>query len=195
MTQAISGNNATSYVGELATLLIQIETNQSESSRLERDAARQTYLDDAQQQVDALHAAADATRTGAYLSAALTVASGGLSIASAASQFDAEVGKATCGNSLAVASDELDAKVFGAAAKASGDLAAPVKSFIGDSTAEDFQAEAKRFEALGEQAKWQASDASASADRADRLGDKVLDLLQGIQSDTKSAASAIIGRI
>ncbi|HEY0465057.1 MAG TPA: hypothetical protein VGC79_12645, partial [Polyangiaceae bacterium] len=77
----------------------------------------------------------------------------------------------------------------------SGELAAPLKSLVGDSTAELFQAEAKRFETLTEQAKWEAGDASASIDQAERRGDKVLDVLQGIQNDTNSSASAIIGRI
>jgi len=195
MTQAITGSNSTSFAGELATLLIQIESNQSESSRLTRDAARESYLDNAQKQVDALHVAADATRVGAVAAAVCTVASGGFSIAAASAQFDADVGKATNCNALQVASDELNAKLFDAAAKTSGAVATPLKSFVGDSTAEDFQAEAKRFETRGEQAKWQAGDASSSAEKADRLGDKVLDLLQGIQSDANNSTNAIIGRI
>ena len=175
MTQPIT-SPSTSVAGELASLLLEIETNQSESSRLARDAARENYLEQSEQQVNALHAAADATRAGAFISAGLTVASGGFAVGAATS----------CGP---------DARLFSASSKTCGDLSAPLRSLVGESTAADLQATAKLHETLAEQAKWEASDASTSADKADRRGDKALDLLQGIQSDSNSSANAIIGRI
>ena len=61
MTQAISNTSVTSFATELAELLINNETVQSDADRATRDAARETFLKDAQAQVDALHAAAGAS--------------------------------------------------------------------------------------------------------------------------------------
>ena len=178
MTQAIT-STGTSFTSDLAELLLQVETNQSESARLQRDSARESYLENAQQQVEALHDAADATRAGAYTAAALSFASGAFSVGSASLN----------------STDGFDAKLLGSLAKTTGELAAPLKSLVGDSTAEDFRAQAKYFETRAEQAKWEASDASTAIDKAERRGDKVLDSLQGIQSDRNSANNTVIGRI
>ena len=175
MTQTISNAGASGFASELAVLLIENETNQSETSRMQRDAARQEVLNQAAEQVAALHDAADATMYGAVVGAAFSVAGGAF-----------QIGAAT--------SDSCKAKVLGAIANTSDRLAAPADA-LGKGTAERYQAEAKRHETFAEQAKWQSSDASTSIDKADKQGDKVLDLLQGIQRDQNSSNNSIIGRI
>jgi len=194
MTQAISGANVSGFASELAVLLIENETNQADSARLERDAARQSFLDQAQQQVDALHEAANATMAGALVSASLSVAGGACLVGAASYQFQANMGVAADAGPLAISANKYNADVLSALAT-TGKLADPLKALIGDSTAAHYQAEAKHHEILGEQAKWQASDASSALDKADKQGDKVLDLLAGIQRDQNSATNAVIGRI
>jgi hypothetical protein len=195
MTQAISSTSASTFAGELAVLLIETDSNRAESDRLERDSARTVFLDNAQHQVDALHAAADATAAGALISGAFSVASGAFSIAAASSQYDADLGKASGTPGCQIASDQFDANIENAEAKLYGAFGEAGKGIFGDSTAQDCQADAKHFETLAAQSQWQASDASSDADKADKQMDKVLEILQGIQRDQNSANNAIIGRI
>jgi hypothetical protein len=75
------------------------------------------------------------------------------------------------------------------------DLAAPAKTLIGDVPQENDEANAKEFATLAEQAKWQADDASTSLDKVDKLGDKILDLVQSLNQAQDSATNAVIGRI
>jgi len=89
MTQAISPA-AAGFATELAELLIQTESAQSDSANLQRDAARKDFLENAQHQIDALHEAADDVRSGAFVSAAFTVAGAACSIASAVDQYAAD---------------------------------------------------------------------------------------------------------
>jgi hypothetical protein len=195
MTQAISSTTFASSVSDLAVLLIESEDTQAESAKLQRDAARQSFLDNAQQQVDALHDAASATMTGAFIGASLSIAGGACQIGAASFQYDVDMGKAHNDCLSEIASNQLNANIYGDMGQISAKLADPTKSIVGDSTAEGFQAEAKRHETLAEQAKWQASDASTAIDKAEKRGDKLLDSLQGIQQDENSSANAIIGRI
>ena len=57
MTTAVSNTNAVGFSGQLAELLLQNDENQSESARLQREAARSSYLDAVQSQVNELNAA------------------------------------------------------------------------------------------------------------------------------------------
>jgi len=82
MTQAITASPVTSFAAELAELLIRTESVQSDSAREQRDAARTEYLREAENQVRALHQAADDTRNGALVSAAMIVTSSGCMIGS-----------------------------------------------------------------------------------------------------------------
>ncbi|MEO8902572.1 MAG: hypothetical protein ABI488_11290 [Polyangiaceae bacterium] len=191
MTQPIGGAGVTSFASELAELLIQTESVQSDSAREQRDAARADFLHEAENQVKALHDAADDMRTGAWASAALTVASSACMIASSVEQFKADsAGSKHCG-----AADQLLANKWGAIGKGLENLAAPTKALAGDAPAADANANAKLFETLAEKAKWVAGDAGTQIDQAASLGDKILDLLQGINQDQNSANNALIGRI
>jgi hypothetical protein len=194
MTQAISTASATTFAGELAVLLIETDANRAESDRLQRDSARASFLENAQNQVDALHAAADATATGALVSAAFTIGSGAFAIGAANSQYDADMAKAA-GASSCTAANQFDANLLTVYAKTYEALGTAGKAIVGDSVALDCQAEAKRYETLGAQAQWQASDAGSDLDKTDKRSDKVLDILQGIQRDQHTANNAIIGRI
>lgn len=194
MTQAITSTNASTFAGELAMLLIETDSNRADSDRLQRDSARQALLENAQHQVDALHAAADATATGALVNGAFSVASGAFSIGAASSQYDADLGKATGGPGCQVAADQFDANIDTAQAKIYASLGELGKG-LSDSAALDCQADAKHFETLAAQSQWQASDASSDADKADKQSDKVLEMLQGTQRDQNQSNNAIIGRI
>src|SRR5437763_1566622 len=90
MTQAITASSVTSFAAELAELLIETETVQSDSARQQRDAARTDFLHEAENQVKALHDAANDLRTGAWASAALSVASSACSIVGSVEQFKAD---------------------------------------------------------------------------------------------------------
>jgi len=195
MTQAISSANAGGFVGELAVLLLENEETQAQTSRLQRDAARESYLDQGQQQVDALHAAASASRSGALLSASLSIAGGACQIAGASFQFQADVGPSQGACIGEVAADQRAATILGSLGSTSSKLADPLKSIVGDSVAEDYQARAKQHEMLAAQAQWQASDASSEMDKASQRADKELDLVREIQSEQNSATNAVIGRI
>ena len=194
MTQAISSANASGFASELAMLLLENESNQAESARQSRDAAREDVLSNAHHQIDALHSAANASMDGALVGAALTVTGGLCDIAAASSQYDVDVGKAKGDCGTLIASSQYDATVFSKVASASSSLAGIANGF-GKSVDEHFQADAKHYEIMAEQAKWRASDASTSLDKADKQGDKVLDALQGIQRDQNASNNAIIGRI
>ncbi len=199
MTQAIA-QSAVGFVSELAELLIQTESAQSDSADLQRDAARKDFLENAQHQVDALHEAADDVRTGAFVSAAFTVAGAACSIGSAFDQYDADKGSAAlCANgpktTLQIASDTKWANIFGATGKGLDGLGGAEKTFIGDAAVADDNAKAKYFETLSEKAKWLEGDASTELDKVARLGDKILDTLQGINQDQNAANNALIGRI
>lgn len=208
MTRAISTSGASSFASEFAELEIQNETTQSESAHQEREAARASVRENAQKQIDALHDAADATRSGAYLNAALTIGGAALEIKGAFNQYDADMASArvnaakctgdadTLLNAGAEYARENEAatyfRTFGDSAVK---LGGPLQSMVGDSVATDYQAEAKRRETLAEQAKWEADDAGTAIDKADKRGDKALDLLQGANQENNASTQAIIGRI
>jgi hypothetical protein len=196
MTQAISG--VASFASELAELLIQTESAQSDSAQTERDAARQDFLSDAKNQVDALHAAADDIEHGAFVSAAFTLAGAACTVTSAFEKFSADMDASKLQQGAMtsdIASATSAAKIWDAAGASLSKLAAPANTIIGESSAADANANAKYFETLSEQAKWAEGDASTEIDTVAKLGDKILDLLQGIDQDQNSANSALIGRI
>jgi hypothetical protein len=194
MTQAISNAHVGGLAGELAVLLIENETNQAESARIQRDAAREEVVTQANEQVAALRAAANASMTGAFVSAAFSVAGGACEIDAACAQYDVDLGKAESGSAVQVATDQFNANLLGKLGDTLGKLSAPADAF-GNGTAERFQAEAKSHETRSEQAKWQASDESTAIDQADRQRDKVLEALQSIQGQQNATNSSIIGRI
>lgn len=199
MTQAIA-QSAVGFVSELAELLIQTESAQSDSADLQRDAARKDFLENAQHQVDALHEAADDVRTGAFVSAAFTVAGAACSIGSAIDQYGADKGSATlCANgpktTPEIANNTKWANILGSTGKGLDALGGAMKTFVGDAASADANAKAKYFETQGEKAKWLASDASTEIDKVAQLGDKLLDTLQGINQDQNAANNALIGRI
>jgi hypothetical protein len=192
MTQPIPSSSVTSFATELAELLIQNEATQSDSDRTTRDAARATFLQDSQHQVDALKAAADATEQGALTSAAFSVAAGACSIGAASYKFDAETDGC---DKLATASDSESASDLGTL---SGTLSAMGKfeqTWVGEGQTQYDQANAKRFETLAEQAKWQADDATTEINKTNTLGGKILDIVQSLNQDQSSATNAVIGRI
>jgi hypothetical protein len=193
MTQAITSSSITSFATELATLLIENETTQSDADRTQRDAARATYLEDAQHQVDALHAAADALETGALVGAAFSIAGTACSIGGAVDKFDADT-TAPCDKDT-IASDLEQASFLQNLGKNFSDLAPFANSIAGGKAEKDDEANAKQFETLGEQAKWQVSDASTEIDKADKLGAKILDVVQSLNQAQDSATNAVIGRI
>lgn len=194
MTQPISTANATTFAAEFAMLVINTDDSRSESDRLEREAARASYLQNAQHQVDALHAAADATATGAFVGAAFAIGSGALAIEAASSQYDADTAR-SAGDCASANASQCDANTLGAGSKLYGALGESGKAIIGDSASQNFQADAKRYETLAAQAQWQASDASSHIDKVEKQSDKALDTLQSIQRDQTAANNAIIGRI
>ena len=199
MTQAIAPS-AVSFASELAELLIQTESAQSDSANLQRDAARKDFLENAQHQVDALHEAADDVRSGAFVSAAFTVAGAACSVASAFDQFEADKGTAAlCANgpktTLEIAGNTKWANIFGATGKGLDTLGGAMKTFVGDAAVDDDNAKAKYFETQTEKAKWLAGDAGTEIDKVAQLGNKILDTLQGINQDQNSANNALIGRI
>lgn len=208
MSHAISSSGGTGFAAELAELIIQRETTQSESAHQEREAARASVRENAERQIDALHAAADATRTGAFLNAALTVGGSALTMQSAFSQYGADVASAQmkAGEATRDAKTVLDggkqfasysreATLLRTAGDAAVKLAAPLQALIGDSVAADHQADAKRSELLAEQARWQADDASSAIERSEKRSDKALDVLQSVYEENRSSARAIVGRI
>lgn len=195
---------AVGFASELAALLLQNEDNQAQSARQQRDSARESYLQSVEKQVNELNAAADATMTSAFVSAAFTVAGSAAETAGAFSQFKANTDAAglcpgdVSANAIAlrkvVAEETKGAKVWNALGKASSGLAQPTAA-TGQSIAERDQAAAKRYEAAGAEAQWEASDASSAIDKASKHGDTLLDTLQAIQRDQNAANNAIIGRI
>jgi hypothetical protein len=199
MTQAI-GPSAGGFATELAELLIQTESAQSDGAQLQRDAARKEFLANAQHQIDALHEAANDTRTGAFVSAAFTVASSACSIASAVDQYKADDGSSKlCAlgpkTTADIARETEGANTWNAVAKGLDGLGGAEKTLIGDAAVDDDNANAKYFETQAEKAKWLEGDASTEIDKVDKLGDKILDTLQGINQDQNSANNALIGRI
>ncbi|HEX3849771.1 MAG TPA: hypothetical protein VHW01_02325 [Polyangiaceae bacterium] len=199
MTQAIAPT-AVSFASELAELLIQTESAQSDSANLQRDAARKDFLENAQHQVDALHEAAADVRTGAFVSAAFTVAGAACSIGSAFDQYSADdASSKLCAfgpkTTPEIASDTKWANIFGATGKGLDTLGGAMKTFVGDAAVDDDNAKAKYFETQVEKAKWLEGDASTELDKVAKLGDKILDTLQGINQDQNSANNALIGRI
>ncbi|HYP77046.1 MAG TPA: hypothetical protein VER12_13855 [Polyangiaceae bacterium] len=201
---SISQVDGVGFAGELAALLLQNEANQDESAHLQRNAARERFLEDAESQVNELNAAANATMTTAFVSAAFTVVGGACEIGGAISQFKADTNSAGlkptdyCPNSIAlrqvVAEQEKTAKMLGAVGKASGALAQPT-NVIGQSIAEHHQAAAKRSETAAAQSQWEATDANTAIDKASKQSDAILDTLQAIQRDQNASNNAIIGRI
>ena len=192
MTQAISSTNVTSFATELAALLIQNETTQSDADRSKRDAARATFLQDSQNQVDALHAAADATEQGALVGAAFSVAAGACSIGAASYKFDAETDGC---DKIAAASDSESASDLGTLGSTYSALGKLEETCVGQAQSAHDQASAKRFETLAAEAKWQADDATTEVNKTDTLGAKILDIVQSLNQDQSSATNAVIGRI
>ncbi|HTA92163.1 MAG TPA: hypothetical protein VK745_21435 [Polyangiaceae bacterium] len=192
MTQPISSTNVTSFATELAALLIQNETMQSDADRTTRDTARATFLQDSQNQVDALHAAADATEQGALVGAAFSVAAGACSIGAASYKFDAETDGC---DKIAAASDSESASDLGTLGSTYSALGKLEETCVGQAQSEHDHASAKRFETLAAQAKWQADDAATEVNKTATLGGKILDIVQSLNQDQSSATNAVIGRI
>lgn len=201
---SISQIDSVGFAGELVALLLQNEANQDESAHLQRNAAREQFLQDAQTQVNELNAAADATMTAAFVSAAFSVAGGACNVVGAVSQFQADTNAAgldpkdfrpeTIALRQVVAQETKTATILNDVGKTAGELAQP-SNMIGESIAGHHQAAAKRSETAGAQDQWQASDASSAIDKASKQSDAILDILQGIQRDQNASNNAIIGRI
>src|SRR4051812_34820822 len=94
MNQSISPSYGSGFATEFAELVIRNETIQSESAHQEREAARASVRENAQKQIEALHEAADATRNGAFLNAALTIGGAALEIKGAFNQYGADMASA-----------------------------------------------------------------------------------------------------
>src|SRR3954470_23714706 len=94
MPTTISASNAVGFASELAALQLQNEEEQTESAQLDRAAARDSYLNAVQSQVDALNADADATMSAAFVSAAFSAAGGACAIGGAVAQFKADLNSA-----------------------------------------------------------------------------------------------------
>jgi len=204
MTTAVSNTNAVGFSGQLAELLLQNDENQSESARLQREAARSSYLDAVQSQVNELNAAADATMSAAFVSAAFSIGGGACEIGGAVVQFKADTNAAgldpkdfsceSIGLRQLVATETESAKIWNAIGKTSSELANPT-AMIGQSIAGHDEASAKRWEAAAAKAQWEVSDASTEIDKAGKRSDATLGALQGIQNDQNAANNAVIGRI
>lgn len=204
MTITVSSTDAVGFTGHLAELLLQNDQNQSESARLQRDAARTSYLDAVQSQVNDLNAAANATMSAAFVSAAFSITGGACEIGGAVAQFKADTNAAglspkdfSCdaiGLRQLVATETEHAKIWNAIGKTASELAKPTE-MIGQSIAEHDQASAKRSEAAATQAQWQASEASTAIDKANKHSDSLLDVYQGIQRDQNQSNTSLIGRI
>jgi hypothetical protein len=206
MTEAIGSAGVVGFASELAQLLLETESAQSDSARLQQDAARQEFLTDANKQIAALHQAADDAEHGAWASAAFAAAGSACAMFGALDKFKAETDAASlCGADPAttdvhglhsfIASESTAATLFADGGQLLNGLAAPAKSLLGDAPAAHATASAKYFETLSENAKWLEGDASTEIDNAAKQGDKILDLLQGINQDQNSANNALIGRI
>ncbi len=192
MTTAISMTSTTDMASELAALMLQNETNQEDSDRLSRDAARNSFLENSQQQVNELNAAADASEQGAFVGAAFTIAGAGCGMVSDVDSFDAET--VDKGTSEAY-TDKLDAGLFHDADQGLSGFSQYASQLAGGTLAGHDTAEAKRYETLAEEAKWQADDASSSIDKTDQLGSKIMDIVESLNQDQTSANNSIIGRI
>jgi hypothetical protein len=192
MTQPIPSSSVTSFATELAELLIQNEATQSDSDRSTRDAARATFLQDSQHQVDALNAAADATEQGALTGAVFSVAAGACSIGAASYKFDADTDGC---DKIATASDSESASDLGTLGGTYSAMGKFEQTYVGEGQSQHDQASAKHFETLAEQAKWQADDATTEINKADALGGKIMDIVQSLNQDQNSATNAVIGRI
>lgn len=172
----IYGTSPAGLASELAVLMLENESEQEKSARLERDAARQSYLDSSQKQVDALHDAADATKVGAWTSAAFTATSGAAMLA----------GSTTCGGA---------AKRWDALAKTTGALSQPANVLLGEAPAGHARANAKQYEVDAEQAKWHAGDVSETLQKLQRSSDKILDFMKSTGDSETQNTAAIVGRI
>ncbi|HEX3773638.1 MAG TPA: hypothetical protein VHV51_04185 [Polyangiaceae bacterium] len=192
MTTSISTSSTTGFASEIAALIIQTETTQEDSDRLARDAARNAFLTDAQKQVDELHAGAAAGEAGALAGAAFSIAGAACNMGAAVDSYDADT---VDSQSSAKFSDQLDAKELQTAGSAFTSLSGVASQVAGGRESGDDAAEAKRYEALQAQDKWQADDASSEIDKADKLGDKIMDIVQSLDQDQNQANNAIIGRI
>jgi hypothetical protein len=193
MTQTISSTSVTSFATELAELMIQNETTQSDADRAARDADRATFLRDSQHQVDELHSAASAMENGALVGAAFSIAGDACAIGAASYQYDAATTD-PCDKGT-IASDTTNASYLQDSSKLFAELAGPAKTLVGDVPQKNDEANAKQFETLAEQAKWQADDASTDLNKVDKLGDKILDIVQSLNQALDSATNAVIGRI
>jgi len=193
MSQPITCASVTGFAAELAELLVETETVQSDSDRTTRDAARREFLADAEKQVAELHEAATATATGALVGAAFTIAGAACSAASSVYKFDADTA-----DECHLAERAMYARDAGLAqslGQGFSGLSAYASTLTGSRVSDDHKAEAKRAELHGEQARWQVDDATTEINRASQLGDKLLDILQSLNQDQTSANNAIIGRM
>ena len=195
MSQVVAPAGGMSFASEIAVLLLENEANHAESSQAARDAAREEFLTRANEQVEALHAAADATKWGAVVSGGLSAVGGVCQIAGAVDNCDAEIAKVGKGRPLEVAEQTKLGSIYTALGNTSNAFAEPLKTWVFDSTAMHREADAKHAETLAEQARWQAQDANSEIEKADRQANKVLDSLQSLNEAQNAANNALLGRI
>ncbi len=193
MSVQVTPSSPDSFATEIAELLVQNETSQEDSARLSRDAARNAFLANEQTQVNELHDAARDAMTGALFGGAFDLAGVTFSTLGSLDQFKADT-TAPC-EITRVADLKRDASILSAVSKGFSSLSACATSVAGTRPSDDDKAEAKRYETLGEAAKWQADDASTELNKAGQLSDKLLGIVQNLNQDQSSAAAAIIGRI
>lgn len=168
-SESVPHGSATSLSGELAVLMLETQEQQKQLAQEQLASARQDFSEALANEVNALHAQADAAYRGALVSAGLSIAGAGMGVSAVASEsktpWQAPVGKGL------------------------SELSQPLGAMAGKNYG---SADAKSAEGAQQAAKWQIDDSRAARTDAGELQDKALDWLSSMVDRDAATTAAIL---
>lgn len=163
--------------GQLALLVLESQEQQQASELQNMALARERFVAESNEQVEAMHEQADAIRLGAAFQAAASCTAATIQVV----------------DYLEVPEDgKCEAPIGEICAGLASGLSEPLGKWVGDGPAADAAADAKQHGTQAQQAEWQLSDAKDAIDRSDRRQDQALQWLSGEVSSEAQANAAII---
>ena len=162
--------------GQLALLVLESQEEQQASHLQDLALARERFVVESNEQVEAMHDQADAIRLAAAFQAAA-------SCTAATIQLDVCIDPPECAKT---------ASVMKISSELMSGLSEPLGKWVGDAPAADAAADAKQNATQAQQAEWQLSDAKDAIKRSDDRQGQALQWLSGEVSSEAQANAAII---
>jgi hypothetical protein len=174
-------------LAELAALIVQNDFVRSESDEQNLRAAHEAAQRAVAEEVHAMHEAADAIATQAWIQGGLTAAGG-------AAQCTGSLGQVSnVGEAPATEARSLRWEALGRGGGALGGIAEPLGQFVGGTAKAEAEADAREARGDAEAANSRADEAKQHRQRVERHTDAVLSLVEGTLENEQRTNLAILG--